>query len=255
MFIHYEEKLLNAKPAPFQGLNHGFVMNFAGSEAFTSSIHPLYERNEYAAEKIDSCQDFCKEKGMDPCFRIVFQKDYQAFDDELFRQGYEKVGQGLVKHLDIHTVQKELFTFASFIQNGVFVEEELKEFWISEHAYLMDLDKEEEELLIDSVAKSPLKTVYFTFVEHNTLLGQGLAMFQGETMVIHTLVINPKFRALSYGKRLLMSMLSYGLQQGAMEAIADIDTKNVPALKLFHKIGFDDLYAYCYRRKSLDQFK
>lgn len=249
MFIKYEEMLLNIRPAPYQLLNQGFLINFAGRDLFTSSVHPLYERNVDRERKIDSCERFFKAQDMAPSFRIVFQKDYQFFDEELFRRGYEKTGQGLVKQIEIKKIQDELFTFASFIENGIFVDEILKEFWLSEHYYLMNFDEEQELIFEDAINRVPLKAVYFTFVEQNTLLGQGLAMFEGNTMIIHTLVINEKFRNLSYGRRLLMSMLSYGLRSGAKKAITDIELNHSVAMKLFDKVGFEDLYAYWYRKK------
>lgn len=255
MFTEYEEMLLNMKPAPFQALHRGFVINCAGEDYFSSCIHPLYDRNQDMEEKISSCEEFLERLDIDPAFRIIFEKSYQRFDEELYRRGYEKAGQGLVKALDIKNLQEELFTFASFIQNGVFFEESLKDIWINDRVYLMEMRGEQKSLFIDSVSRVPLKAAYFTLVEQNVLLGQGLAMFSGDRMLIHSVVINKKYRRLSYGRRLLMSMLSFGLRSGARRAIADIDYRNANGLRLFEKVGFTDLYPYGYRMKRREKLQ
>lgn len=255
MFIECEEMFLSTKIAPLQAIHKGFILNLSGSDYFTSSIHPLYYRNENTGEKIHSCERISVGTGIDPCFRIVLFKEYQPFDEELFRRGYERIKQGIVKHIDIKSIQDELFTFASFIQNGVFVEESLKEFWLSEYSYFMGFDKLQEELFVRRTDRVLHKTVYFTLVEQNTFLGQGIAMFEEETMILDSLVINPKFRNLAYGRRLLMSMLSFGLRNGALRAIVDLDAKNVPSLKLFSEVGFEDFYPYYYRFKNRQKIK
>lgn len=249
MFTEYEELLLNIKPAPFQGVHKGFVIHCGGEDRFSSCIHPLYSRNQDMQEKISSCEEFVERLGIDPAFRIIFEKGYQRFDEELYRRGYEKVGQGLVKALDIEKLREELFTFASFIQNGVFFEESLKDIWVNDRVYLLEMREDRKDLFVDSMSRVMLKSAYFSLVDQNVLLGQGLAMFSGDKMLIHSIVINKKYRRLSYGRRLLMSMLSFGLRGGSKIAVTDIDYRNTTALKLFEKVGFEDLYPYCYRMK------
>ena len=251
MFIKYEEMLINSKPAPFTTLNEGFIINYAGFEQFTSSIHPLYNRDKDLKSKITECEEILKTYNIIPEFRIVFQKDYQPLDEELFRHGYERNGQGTVKMIDIKSLQNELFTFANFIENGIFVEESIKDFWLSDHSYLMNLSSEHDRIYRSCIKKLIVKAATFTLIEENTLIGQGFVTFQKEFMIIGNIIINPKFRTLSYAKRLLMSMLSYGLKKGAAVAIADVDYENTPANRLFSKVKFEDIYGYCYRIKKL----
>lgn len=255
MFTEYEELLWSSRKAPFQAVQKGFFINYGGADYYTSSIHPLYDRNMDLVSKIDDCEQLLIEWDIDPCFRIVLSKDYQALDDELFRRGYERMEQGIVKRMDIKKIQDELFTFASFIQNGVFVEDELKDFWVTEHSNFQGFDKEQERSFVESMRKILYSTAYFMLVDQNTFLGQGVAVFQREKMFVHTLVINPKYRNLSYGRRLLMSMLSFGLKNGASEAIIDVDSRNIPAIKLLSKVGFEDLYPYYYRQKNRMKIK
>lgn len=255
MFTKYEELLLSSRKAPFQAVQGGFLINYGGSDHFASSIHPLYDRHIDFVRKIDDCERLSIQLETDPCFRIVLSKDYQALDDELFRRGYERIEQGFVERIDIKKIQDELFTFASFIQNGVFVEDELKDFWVTEHANFRGFDKEQERSFVESMRNILYSTAYFTLVEQNTFLGQGIAVFQSDKIFVHTLVINPKYRNLSYGRRLLMSMLSFGLKNGASEAVVELDSKNVPAMKLLSKVGFEELYPYYYRQKNRVKIK
>lgn len=251
MFIKYEEMLLNSKPAPLTSIFEGFMINYGGFEKFTQSIHPLYGRdNKGTHEKTLRCEDIIKSRGFESRYRIVFQNDYKELDEELFKSGYERESQGTVKGIDISNLQRELFTFANFIQNGVYVEEELKDFWLSDYSYLMNIAEYDTKALADSIRGRLSKFVYFTLIEENILLGQGYVTFQEEFMIINNIIINPKYRRLSYGRRLLMSMLSYGFKQGASIALADVFYDDIPSNKLFQKVNFEDIYGYCYRVKK-----
>ena len=251
MFIKYEELLLNSKPAAFTTLYEGLIINYAGINQFTKSIHPLYDRRNNIHERIASVEAILANYNQIPEYRIVFQKDYQEFDEELFRNGYERSGHGTVKMIDIKPLQNELFTFANFIQNGVFIEEEIKDFWLDDFSYLMNYSQVEDKIFRDSIKRLIVPCSTFTLIEENTLIGQAYATFQENYMIINSVVINKKTRNLSYGKRLLMSMLSYGLKRGAEIAIADVDYLDTAGNKLFDKVKFEDIYGYCYRIKRI----
>ena len=249
MFIKYEEMLLNSKPATFTTLYEGTIINYAGINQFNNCVHLLYDRKNNIQSKIAQIESILLKYNQVPEYRIIFQKDYQTFDDELFKHGYEKNGHGTVKMINIKALQNELFTFANFIQNGVFIEEEIKEFWIGDYSYLMKFTEIEDKLFRSSIKNTIVPCSTFTLIEENTLIGQAYATFQNNVMIINNIVINKKTRNLSYGKRLLMSMLSYGLNKGAEIAVADVNFNDVVGNKLFDKVKFEDIYGYCYRIK------
>ncbi len=249
MFIKYEEMLLNSKPAAFTTLYEGLIINYAGIDQFTKCIHLLYDRKNNTKNKIINVEAILLKYNQMPEFRIIFQKDYQEFDQELFNHGYEKNGHGTVKMIDIKALQNELFTFANFIQNGVFIEEEIKDFWIDDYSYLMRYSQQDDKIFKSSIKKTIVSCSTFTLIEENTLIGQAYATFQENYMIINNIVINKKTRNLSYGKRLLMSMLSYGLKKGAEIAIAYVNYNDSAGNKLFDKVKFEDIYGYCYRVK------
>jgi N-acetylglutamate synthase-like GNAT family acetyltransferase len=153
--------------------------------------------------------------------------------------------------IDIKPLQNELFTFANFIQNGVFIEEEIKDFWIDDFSYLLNYSQVEDKIFRDSIKRLIVPCSTFNLIEENTLIGQAYATFQENYMIINSIVINKKTRNLSYGKRLLMSMLSYALKRGAEIAIADVDYLDTAGNKLFDKVKFEDIYGYCYRIKRI----
>ncbi len=250
MFIKYEELLLNSKPATFATLYEGFIINYAGIDSFTKSVHPLYDIKNDIQKKISTVETILSKYGQIPEYRIIFQKDYRELDEALFKNGYERIAQGTVKLIDIKPLQNELFTFANFIQNGVFVEEGIKDFWLEDFAYLMNYSQKEDKIFRSLVKNLIVPCNTFTLIEENTLIGQAYATFQENYMIINNIVINKKTRNLSYGRRLLMSMLSYGLKMGAEFAIADVDYSDTAGNKLFNKVNFEDIYGYCYRRKN-----
>lgn len=115
----------------------------------------------------------------------------------------------------------------------------------------MNYSQVEDKIFRDSIKRLIVPCSTFTLIEENTLIGQAYATFQENYMIINSIVINKKTRNLSYGKRLLMSMLSYALKRGAEIAIADVDYLDTAGNKLFDKVKFEDIYGYCYRIKRI----
>lgn len=95
MFIKYEELLLNSKPAAFTTLYEGLIINYAGINQFTKSIHPLYDRKNNIHERIASVEAILANYNQIPEYRIVFQKTIR----NLMRSFFEMVMKEVVMEL------------------------------------------------------------------------------------------------------------------------------------------------------------
>lgn len=57
----------------------------------------------------------------------------------------------------------------------------------------------------------------------------------------------PEHRKKGYGTQLVASMLQQAQQNGATHAYLQVMKENVPARRLYAKLGFQELYDYWYR--------
>jgi len=64
------------------------------------------------------------------------------------------------------------------------------------------------------------------------------------------IVTHPNFRNRGYGRQLVLDLLSWGKERGARIAYLQVMLDNAPALRLYSKVGFEEIYRYWYRIKQ-----
>lgn len=245
-----EEIMLNSDPSFADRFENNFLVRFLTNQ-YRCIIYAIGDKRNSLAERIQYIERLLKEKGENPNYRILYTEEYRRLDEELFKMGYEKVEEGTVKYMDIGKIQKELFTFASFLQNGVFIEPKLERFWIEQYREFRGLGEMQKEVFIDNMKRSREEFCFFTLMEENKMIGQSYASMDKGIFHICDVVMDPRYRNLAYGKRLIMSMLSYAYKNDIEHVIAPVEMDNEPANRLFADIGFEDAYHYWRRIKNI----
>ena len=65
------------------------------------------------------------------------------------------------------------------------------------------------------------------------------------------IVTHLQARRQGYGTQLVLSILAWARQRGAHTAYLQVMLHNAPALRLYSKLGFGEIYQYWYRVKPL----
>jgi ribosomal protein S18 acetylase RimI-like enzyme len=82
------------------------------------------------------------------------------------------------------------------------------------------------------------------------IIACGLGVLQSGYIGLFDIVTDRDFRSRGYGQQLVKSILTWGKQNGAQKAYLQVVLDNAPALHLYSKIGFTEMYRYWYRIKS-----
>jgi ribosomal-protein-alanine acetyltransferase len=244
-----EEILLNSNPCETDLRQNDFLIRFRTNRT-PCIIHTIEDKTTSLLDRIQHNERLIFSKGYSPNYRIVYVKEYRDLDAELFKCGYEKCMEGIVKVLDIDKIKKELFTFASYIQNGVFIEEEFEDHWMSNYIKFLDMPDGRIRVFHDNMLRSEANFYYFTLLEQDVPIGVAYGSLERGIFTVCDIVIAPRYRGLSYSKKLLMSMLSYAYRFDAELVIAEVEDENVIASRLFDKIGFEDGYRFWERYKE-----
>jgi N-acetylglutamate synthase len=77
-----------------------------------------------------------------------------------------------------------------------------------------------------------------------------LGVVQDGFIGLFDIVTDAQFRNRGYGQQLVSEILAWGKEKGAQTAYLQVMLNNPPALKLYSKVGFKEIYQYWYRVKS-----
>ncbi|MGE0321988.1 MAG: GNAT family N-acetyltransferase [Polyangiaceae bacterium] len=80
----------------------------------------------------------------------------------------------------------------------------------------------------------------------------GLGVCDGELMGIFNMATVPEARRKGAASTLLGALCRWAERRGAKYAYLQVERDNVPALKLYGRYGFQEVYGYHYRKKSLE---
>lgn len=79
--------------------------------------------------------------------------------------------------------------------------------------------------------------------------GCGLGIMESGYLGVFDIVVDPDLRSRGLGRIIVESVLQWGKQQGAETAYLQVMKNNLPAINLYRKIGFKEVYKYWYRKK------
>lgn len=251
MVNRIEELLINSDPSSDIFVDNGFLVR-CFSNGNVCAINRLV--NNYSAnygEIIKSHASKLVKNNINPSYRIIHDSSYEALDQELVRQSYSIVEEGVVMALRIENMERELFSFANFYEQGIFTDEELGSEWLDDYRDLISMDPTHGKFFENNLKKSIQDHMYFGLFERDRLMGMGYITFIDNYMIIKDLFIEEKYRGLDYGKRLLKAMLIKGLLKGCTVALCEVGKKQQIAGRFLTSEGFEGLYSYHYRAKNL----
>ena len=246
-----EEMLINADPASDIAVENGFILRYF-SNGNLCSINRMVDRSpsDYG-ETIKKLGIRVVNAGVNPNYKIIHDQSYSRLDQELVRQSYSIVEEGLVMALRIENMQRELFTFANFYEQGIFTEEELNPDWLEDYKEMTDMDPLHGRFFENNIKKSTQDHMYFGLFEGNRLLAMSYVVFIDDYMIIKDIFVDERYRNLDYGKRILKAMLSKALAKNCKVALCEVNKRQVSAGRLLSSEGFEAIYGYHYRAKNL----
>ena len=69
-------------------------------------------------------------------------------------------------------------------------------------------------------------------------------------LICYELVVtDPQRRRRGYARRIIASLAAWAMERGATGACLEVEAANSPALALYDRLGFSELYRYHYRRQ------
>lgn len=231
---------MNAWPALQVVLVDGWVLRFAdGYTRRANSVNPLYPSSRDVEEKIRYCKHMYHSKGLNVTFKMTPGSLPHGLDELLAHQGYVIDAPTSVQTLDLVSVEAP--TCAARLETT------LSGTWLSDQFRLSKVDDRKRQTASQMLRSIVPATCYASIDVDGRVVACGLGVLEGEFLGIFDIVTDEGHRGCGYGRQMMLNLLSWGKGGGARTAHLAVMLNNPPALHLYEKLGFREVYQYWYR--------
>jgi ribosomal protein S18 acetylase RimI-like enzyme len=244
-----EELSMNAWPALQTVLKDGWVLRF--SDGYTkrgNSVNPIYPSAECMDEvqflrKIGVCEKYFTERLLNPVFKMTAVAPGHL-EPILNNEGYQTIDHTSVQVLPLRN------PFDS-VDRGVTISTEFSEAWLEDYTRLNMVNDFNRAILRRILQQIVPVHGFISLLETDRVVACGMGVIEDGWIGLFDIVVDSRYRQCGYGERLIRNLLKFGLNNGAHQAYLQVVKNNIPALKLYEKLGFVEDYSYWYRMKRM----
>jgi ribosomal protein S18 acetylase RimI-like enzyme len=237
--LRLEELVINAWPAEHTLLYDGWVLRFAGGYTRrANSIHPLYDSTLSLAEKVGACEGLYRQAGLPAIFKLNRASIPTSLDDYLAGCGYR-----LEAATSVQVASLEGLPEAGPSRLSASPSED----WLDSFCRWSAIG-ESRRLRLRSILDHIRLPCGFAMLESGGApVACGLAVLQGELAGLYNIVTDPRRRGQGHGRQVVLDLLHWSRLHGARSAYLSVMQDNAPALRVYARTGFREVYTYWYR--------
>lgn len=244
MIAQIEELALNAWQSLQTLVYDGWVLRFAnGYTKRANSVNPIYESRLDAIKKIEQCEQLYRARNLDIVFKMTGATQPVNLDMQLDARGYRRDSPTSVQLADLIGIDTP-------VDNSIVVTNSLTDAWLSDFMRLSGVNASRRATLEQMLCGSPLRNGFFALRRDEQTIACGLGVVQNEFVGLFDIVTDANFRNRGNGQHLVKNILAWGKANGARTAYLQVMLNNPPALRLYAKLGFKEIYQYWYRIKT-----
>jgi N-acetylglutamate synthase len=243
--IHALEVLsLRAWPALETRYYDGWLLRFANDYTRrANSINPVYAHSANVQEKIVLCEALYAHKGITPCFKITGAVFPENLDAVLAMNGY-------IRDAPTSVQTSSLLDFDPPTHREIHVDSRLTEDWLQDFSRLNNVPRQKVHTMRQMLQRIIPARCFMSLRRDGQSVAMGLGVLDGDYVGLYDIVTHPDHRGSGYGTALVQSLLHWGKVNGAREAYLQVMVDNLPARRLYDRLGFNEVYRYWYRRPA-----
>lgn len=239
--LFLEELSANAWPAPRRLVYDGWLIGLAGPHTRrANSALPLGPGRLDLAEKLEFCRRFYHQRGRSAQVKLTPASVHAGIDRRLAALGYTVGGGASVQTLYLSGPPGPM-------DDRVTIAPGLDDAWLAAVSTFNQLTPVQAEAVRGIVGSILPSAGLAKLTIDGRIAAVGLAVAERGRVGLFDLTVDPGRRRQGLAKRLIDSLLSWGREHGAEQAYLQVETGNQPALALYDKLGFQEVYRYWYR--------
>lgn len=239
-----EELAINAQPALETILLDGWVLRFSqGYTKRANSVHPLYAGGRLNLQnKIRSCETQYSMRSQPTIFKLAPGHQPTELEQVLDQAGYKPEPGASVQLLRLDNVDAP-------VQARVTLSTTPSERWLEAFCRYNAVQERFLPVLRQMLHSIPVQMCLAGIHDQGSFVAVGLGVLDQGFMGIFDVVTDPLLRRRGFGHQLLLYLLNWGRANSAHSAYLQVMPENEPAIGLYEKLGFRELYRYSYRVK------
>jgi N-acetylglutamate synthase len=240
-----EEISMNAWPAAQTVLLDGWVLRFSGGYTRRANcVTALYPGREDAVSKIRACEALYQAQNLPVVFKLPGRQESAELDQILAGEGYAAEAETCVQALNLRQ-------WAPGRTDDICLENTLTDAWHAAFCRFSGMAENNQLAHRQIISAIQPQTGFAWAHSAGQVAACGLGVIQSGYLGVFDIVTGAEFRRLGCGEKIMRGLLSWAKAQGAHTAYLQVMLNNPPALALYAKLGFRELYQYWYRVKKL----
>lgn len=218
-----------------------------GGTRRTQSVQPIVAGERPVEDKISECERFYADRGVPCVFRLTPVSEPADLERRLDAQGYVRS--------DETCVQTAPLGRSSEVERVARVEIDAKpsEAWIDRCLALAGARHAHARAhmaTLRRVAGRGAPAAFARIELDGEIAALGLGAVEDGYCFVGEVATDPQHRRVGLAREIMTSLMVWGREVGAHEALLQVVADNLPALELYAKLGFVDRYTYWYRARQ-----
>ena len=239
-----EELSLNNWPPLSTLLYDGWILRFAdGYTKRANSINPIYHSSLDIQQKIACCEQIYKENQLQTTYKITPFVQPGSLDCLLEQAGYLRIDTTSVQTMKLDSIiQPQMHTMK--------IDEQLGLEWLDSFCLFNQINPDKKTTMTRMLSNIKTKKAFITFFHEGQTAACGLGIIERNYIGLYDIVTNVAFRNRGFAEQMILHLLHWGIKNGATDSYLAVVANNAPALRLYAKLGYKEIYQYWYRVKD-----
>ena len=237
-----EEACLNAWPALREVLFGGWVLRLSGGlTRRANSANPLGFERAGAEALVAGCEALYSHNRQPTIFRLPSLVG-PGIDEHLAARGYSSEGLSLVLYAELGAIQGSR-------DPAVRLSSRPTKEWLAAMAALQGHTGRQARLYRGIVGALAIPAAFATLIDDDGTAALAFGAIHNGIICYELVVTDPQRRRRGYAQRIIATLAGWAKEQGATAACLEVEAANAPAVALYHRLGFREIYRYHYRRQ------
>ncbi|WP_068775733.1 GNAT family N-acetyltransferase [Paenibacillus sp. FJAT-26967] len=236
-----EELSLNHWQSLSTLLYDGWVLRFAdGYTKRANSINPIHYSTNNLDRKIEECEKLYSANHLPTTYKITPFVHPADLDDTLETRGYSLIDTTSVQSLKLDNLNEPKLT-------SVTINELMTSDWLDNFCRLNTVNVENKNVMERMLSSIKTKKGFVSLYYEEQVVACGLGVIEREYIGLYDIVTDIHFRNRGFAEQMILHLLKWGKENGASYSYLAVVSNNEPALRLYSKIGYSEIYKYWYR--------